>query len=199
MEHVSEHHENHKERRPLNAADRVVGPVEESRGDSSRPRLAISSSQLAARVEQLEKARQRISHELLEWKMQLQMANEATYSAWLSEASAEAEDRLVTSGLRTLEADIDLLLGTDAAEVLMEVWGEIFLNARARLEVLRERQIDARLKLQICRRHCQLQEEILNHVRAALKRAEQRSKTIGKQIAALRYGPEPDGSLVAGS
>jgi hypothetical protein len=199
MEHVSEHRENHKERRPLNAADRVVGPVEESRGDSSRPRLAISSSQLAARVEQLEKARQRISHELLEWKMQLQMANEATYSAWLSEASAEAEDRLVTSGLRTLEADIDLLLGTDAAEVLMEVWGEIFLNARARLEVLRERQIDARLKLQICRRHCQLQEEILNHVRAALKRAEQRSKTIGKQIAALRNGPEPDGSFVAGS
>jgi hypothetical protein len=199
MEHVSEDHEDHKERRLLKTADRVIGPVEESRSDSSRRSLAISSSQLAAKVEQLEKSRQRISHELLEWKMQLQMANEATYSAWLSQASAEAEDRSVTSGLRTLEADIDLLLGSDAAEVLMGVWSEIFLNARARLEVLRERQIDARLKLQICRRHCQLQQEILSHVRAALKRAEQRSKTIGKQIAALRYGPEVDGTLVAGS
>jgi hypothetical protein len=161
------------------------------RENLSQPHLEASTGQLAVRIEQLEQTQLRISHELLEWKMQIQVANEATYSAWLSEASAEAEERTVTKGLRTLEANIDVLLGNDAAEALGEAWSEIFLDARARREALRERQIEARLKLQICRRHCQLQQEILEHVAAALKRAEQRSGAIGKEIAALRYELQP--------
>ena len=120
---------------------------------------------LAARVEQLEQAQQRVSHELLEWKMQVQLADEATYSAWISETSAQDEDCSVASGLKTLEADIDLLLTSDAAGTLAEVWAEIFLTANAKLEALRERQLDARLKLQICRRHCHLKRGFWNKPR----------------------------------
>ena len=176
---------------PSKSADRLFFPRKESRDCISRLKLEASMGKLAARVEQLEKARQRVGHELLEWKMQVQLADEATYPAWISEASAEDEDRSVTSGLKTLEADIDLLLTSDAAGALAEVWTEIFLTATATLEALLERQLDARLKLQISRRHCQLQIGVLQQARAALLRAEQRSGAIGEEIAALRSELEP--------
>ena len=176
-----------------NSANRLFYPRNESRDCFSRLKLEASMGKLVARVEQLEKAQQRVSHELLEWKMQVQLADEATYSAWISETSAEDEDRSVTSGLKTLEADIDLLLTSDAAGALAEVWTEIFLTATAKLEALRERQLDARLKLQISRRHCQLQLGVLEQARGALLRAEQRSSAIGEEINALRSELEPHG------
>src|SRR5579863_5089850 len=149
--------EDQRDRRSFKIADRSFYPSEESRDAFSRLKLEASTGKLAARVAQLEKAQQRIIQEVLEWKMQVQLADEAVYSAWISQTSAEDEERLVTSDLNALEADINLLLTSDAAEVLAEVWTEIVLIATARLEALRERQLDARLKLQICRKHCQLQ------------------------------------------
>ncbi|HVB78839.1 MAG TPA: hypothetical protein VNE82_02690 [Candidatus Binataceae bacterium] len=177
--------------RPFNSVDRFCYPHKDSRDCFSHRKLEASTGKLAARVEQLEKAQQRVSHELLEWRMQVQLADEATYSAWISAASAEDEERSVTSGLKTLEADLDLLFTSDAAGVFVEVWGEIFLTASAKLEALRERQLDARLKLQICRRHCHLQNAVLEQARAALLRAEQRSRAVGEEINALRSELEP--------
>lgn len=178
--------EDQRDHRFFKTAYKVLYPRKESCDSFSRLKLEASMGKLAARAEELEKAQQRISCELLEWKMQVQLADEATYSAWISEASAEDEDHAVASGLKTLEADIDLLLASDAAQALAEVWSEIFSTANARLEALRERQLDARLKLQICKRHCQLQNAILEQARAALLRAEQRYRAIGEEIAALR-------------
>jgi hypothetical protein len=177
--------------RPSSSVDRFCYPQKDSHDCFSHLKLEVSMGKLAARVEQLEQAQQRVSHELLEWKMQVQLADEATYSAWISETSAQDEDCSVTSGLKTLEADIDLLLTSDAAGTLAEVWAEIFLTANAKLEALRERQLDARLKLQICRRHCHLQKGVLEQAQAALLRAEQRSRAIGEEINALRSELEP--------
>jgi len=183
MEQSSEERRDHLS---FKTSDAAFYPCKENRGGFSRMKLDAPMGKSAARVEQLEKAQQRVRHELLEWKMQVQLADEATYSAWISEMSAQDEDRSVTSDLKTLEADLDVLLTNDAAEALAAVWTEIFLTARARLEALRERQLDARLKLQICRRHCQLQNEILKQARAALHRAEQRSRALGEEIADVR-------------
>lgn len=143
------------------------------------------------RVEQLEEARKRIDRELLEWKMQVQLAEEAVYSAWISEGLAEDEDRSVAEALRTLEAELGSLPTKDGAEALSEVRAETFSTLTSRLEALRERQLDARLKLQICRRHRQLQNTVLEQARAAMLRAEQRSRAINEEVAALRHELEP--------
>lgn len=178
--------ENQRDHRSFSAAGQIVYPLKERCGGSSRLRLDGSMGNLPARVGELEKTQQRISHEVLEWKMQLQMADQTTYSAWILKASAEDENHSVASDLKALEADIDLLLTSDAAEVLAEAWTEILLATTTRLDALRERQLDARLKLQICRRHWELQNRILEQSKAALLRAEQRSRAIGEEIATLR-------------
>ncbi len=179
-----------RDRHPFKIHDRVFYPSKCSRDALSGPKLEASTAKSVARVEQLDKARERIDQELLQWTMQVQLAEDAAYCARISQSSAEDEDRSVADTLRTLEADLDLLLTSDAAEALSEVWAEAFLTATARLDALRERQLEARLKLQICRRHCQLQNEILEHARAALQRAEQRNSAIGEEVAALRREPE---------
>ncbi len=178
--------ENQRDHRFFSAADQVIYPLKQSCGGSSRLRLDGSMGKLATRVGELEKTQQRISHEVLEWKMQVQMADETTCSAWILKGSAEDENHSVASDLKALEADIDRLLTSDTAEVLAEAWSGILLATTTRLDALRERQVDARLKLQICRRHWELQNRILEQSKAALLRAEQRSRAMEEEIATLR-------------
>jgi hypothetical protein len=117
----------------------------------------ILTGELAARLQELEKAQRRADHEVLEWKMQLQLADEAMYAAGILEASAEQENRLAAIDLQTQER-IDHLLVADARDVLVRSSTKGLLKAaKSSLEALSERQVDAYLKLQICRKHCQLQ------------------------------------------
>jgi hypothetical protein len=112
----------------------------------------ILTGELEARLEELEKVQRRAHHELLEWKMQLQLADEAMYAAGILEASAEQENRLAAIDLQTLER-IDHLLVADAGEVLARSSPKGLLKAaKSSLEALSERQVDAYLKLQICRK-----------------------------------------------
>ena len=178
--------ENQRDHRSFSATDQVIYSLKGRCDGSSRLRLDGSMGKLPARVGELQKTQQRISHEMLEWKMQVQLAYETTYSAWILKASAEDEEYSVASDLKALETDIDLLLTSDAAEVLAETWTEILLATTTRLDALRERQVDARLKLQICRRHWELQNRILEQSEAALLRAEQRNRAISEEIATLR-------------
>jgi acyl-coenzyme A thioesterase PaaI-like protein len=148
--------------------------------------LEILSGELEARLQVLEKAQRRADHELLDWKMQAQLADEAMYAAGILEASAEQENRLAAIDLQTLER-IDHLLVADAGEVLARSSPKGLLKAaKSSLEALSERQVDAYLKLQICRKHCQLQRRILDQCQAALARAEQRSSAIGEEVGVLR-------------
>ena len=146
----------------------------------------ISTGELEARLEELEKAHPRADHEVFEWKMQLQLADEAMYAAGILEASAEQENRLAAIDLQTQER-IDRLLVADARDVLARSSTKGPLKAaKSSLEALSERQVDAYLKLQICRRHSQLQRQILDQCQAALARAEQRSSAIGEEVGVLR-------------
>ena len=146
----------------------------------------ILTGELEARLEELEKAQRRADHELLEWKMQLQLADEAMYAAGILEASAEQENRLAEIDLQT-QKRIDHLLVPDARNVLARPSTKGLLKAaKSSLEALSERQVDAYLKLQICRKHCQLQRRILDQCQAALARAEQRSSAIGEEVGVLR-------------
>jgi site-specific recombinase len=146
----------------------------------------ILTGELEARLEELEKVQRRAHHELLEWKMQLQLADEAMYAAGILEASAEQEDRLAEIDLQT-QKRIHHLLVADARDVLARSSTKDLLKAaKSSLEALSERQVDAYLKLQICRKHCQLQRRILDQCHAALARAEQRSSAIGEEVGVLR-------------
>jgi hypothetical protein len=146
----------------------------------------ILTGELEARLEELEKAQRRADHELLEWKMQLQLADEGMYAAGILEASAEQENRLATIDLQTQERIVHLLVA-DARDVLAQASTKGPLKAaESSLEALSERQVDTCLKLQICRKHCQLQRRILNRCQAALARAEQRSSAIGEEFGVLR-------------
>src|SRR5579864_9395355 len=73
--------------------------------------------------------------------------------------------------------------------------------AKARLEAMSERQVDAYLKLQICRKHRQLQRRILDQSAAALARAEQRKTVIGEEVGVLRneLGRHWNGARASGS
>jgi hypothetical protein len=148
--------------------------------------VEILSGELEARLQVLEKAQRRADHELLDWKMQAQLADEAMYAAGILEASAEQENRLAAIDLQTLER-IDHLLVADAGEVLARSSPKGLLKAaKSSLEALSERQVDAYLKLQICRKHSQLQRRILDQCQAASARAEQRSSAIGEEVGVLR-------------
>ncbi len=126
--------------------------------------IEVSTRKLAARLEELEKAQGRIL-----------------------EASAEEEHRLVAIDLNTLQERIDRLLAADAREGWAWSSSEGALKvAKARLEAMSERQVDAYLKLQICRKHRQLQRRILDQSAAALARAEQRKTVIGEEVGVLR-------------
>jgi hypothetical protein len=147
----------------------------------------VSTGKLEARLEELEKAQRRADRELLEWKTQLELADEAMFAGRILEASAEAEHRLAAIDLSTLQERIDRLLVTDAREGWARSSSKGLLKeANERLEALSERQVDAYLKLQICRKHRQLQRQILNQSTAALARAEQRNSAIGEEVGVLR-------------
>jgi hypothetical protein len=125
--------------------------------------IEVSTRKLAARLEELEKAQRRADHERIEWEMALQLADEAMYAGSILEASAEEEHRLVAIDLNTLQERIDRLLAADAREGCAWSPSEGALKvAKARLEAMSERQVDAYLKLQICRKHRQLQRRILD-------------------------------------
>ena len=149
--------------------------------------IEVSTRKLAARLEELEKAQRRADHERLEWEMALQLADEAMYTGRILEASAEEEHRLVAIDLNTLQERIDRLLAADAREGWAWSSSEGALKvAKARLEAMSERQVDAYLKLQICRKHRQLQRRILDQSAAALARAEQTKTVIGEEVGVLR-------------
>ena len=109
------------------------------------------------------------------------------YAGGILEASAEEEHRLATIDLNTLQERIGRLLVAAAREGWARSLSKSPLKvAKARLEVLSERQVDADLKLQICRKHRQLQRRILDQSDAALARAEQRKSAIGEEVGVLR-------------
>jgi hypothetical protein len=142
---------------------------------------------LEATLEELENAQRRADRELLEWKRELQLADEAMYASAILEASAEEELRLVAFDLNALEERIDRLLVGDARQGWARSSSKVLLKvAKARLESLSERQVDAYLKLQICKKHRQLQRRILDQSTAALARAKQRSSAIGEEGGVLR-------------
>jgi hypothetical protein len=68
----------------------------------------VSTAKLEARLEELEKARRRADRELLEWKMQLKVADQAMCAGGILEASAEEEHRLAAIDLNTLQTRIEL-------------------------------------------------------------------------------------------
>jgi hypothetical protein len=160
---------------------------EDVMGLTQETEFEVSTEKLEAILEELEKAQRRADRELLEWKMELQLADEATYTGGILEASAEEEHRLATIDLNTLQERIDRLLVADAREGWARSSRKGLLKvAKARLEAASERQVDAYLKLQICRKHRQLQRRILDQSTAALARAEHRSSAIGKEVGVLR-------------
>jgi dsDNA-specific endonuclease/ATPase MutS2 len=146
----------------------------------------VSTGKLEARLEELEKAQRRADRELLEWKMQLEVADEALYAGRILEASAEKEHRLAAIDLNTLQERINRLLGADAREDWAWSSSNLLKVAKTRLEALSERQVDAYLKLQICSKHRQLQGRIVDQSSAALARAERRRSAIGEEVSALR-------------
>jgi hypothetical protein len=157
------------------------------RGLTQEAGLKVSSEKLEARLEELEKAQRRAGRELLEWKMELQLANETMYACGILEASAEEERKLAAIDLNALQESINRLLVADAREGWARSSSNDLLKvAKARLQALGERQVDAYLKLQICKKHCQLQRRILDQSAAAFARAEQRSSAIGEEVSALR-------------
>jgi hypothetical protein len=149
--------------------------------------IEVSTGKLAARLEELEKAQRRADRERLEWEMALQLADDAMYAGGILEASAEEEHRLATIDLNTLQERIGHLLVAAAREGWARSLSKSPLKvAKARLEVLSERQVDADLKLQICGKHRRLQRRILDQSAAALARAEQRKSAIGEEVGVLR-------------
>ena len=155
----------------------------------------VSTAKLEARLEELEKAQRRADRELLEWKMQLKVADQAMCAGGILEASAEEEHRLAAIDLHTLQERIDRLLVTDVGEGWAPSSSNGLLKvATAGLEALSERQVDSYLKLQICRKHRQLQRRMLDQATAALARTEQRSSAIGEEVRVLRteLGQHPE-------
>jgi hypothetical protein len=167
---------------------------EHAMGLTQEAGFEVSTGKLEARLEELEKAQRRAGREFLEWKMQLELADEAMYAGRILEASAEEEHRLAAIDLNTLQERIDRLLVTDGREGWARSSSKGLLKAaKTRLEAVSERQVDAYLKLQICRKHRQLQRQILNQSTAAMARAEQRSSAIGEEVGVLRneFGRHP--------
>jgi hypothetical protein len=98
---------------------------------------------------------QRICVELVELKFEIQLLIQAMHSAAILETAAEDEARLASR-----EPALVAGVVADHFEEKGRVW--------------RERQVEARLKLQIYRRHRELLSETLKHCKAALERIEQR-------------------------
>jgi hypothetical protein len=155
-------------------------------GHSQEAGFEVSTGKLEASLEELEKAQRRADRELLEWKMQLELADEAMSAGGILEASAEEEYRLAAIDRNTLQERIDHLLVADAREGWAWSSSNLLKAAKARLEALCERQVDAYLKLQICRKHRLLQRRLVAQSTAALARAEQRSSAIGEEVTVLR-------------
>jgi hypothetical protein len=121
--------------------------------------------------------------------MHIELAAEAARYARISEASADNEERELSCDLRILERDIRALRNHDSVRALDSVATEILSRASAKLEVLRERQVEACLNLQICRSHRQLQDRVLEQTMAALIRTEQRRSVIDEEVASVRQSP----------
>jgi hypothetical protein len=98
---------------------------------------------------------QRISIELMEWNLEVKLLGQAMHAAAVLEAAATDEARKASDQLTLALAAV-----TEDCPGSGAVW--------------RERQVEARLKLQIYRRHRELLGETLEHSKAALARTEQR-------------------------
>jgi hypothetical protein len=142
-----------------------------------------------ARLGELEKAQRRRYLELEEWTLQARLVNETMHAARLLEIAAESEAQLAHSELDAVQAQVDyFILQGIPVEALTT---PSLTAARIRLQACEERHLDACLRVQICRRHRQLQKNCLEQSAAALARSKQRYSSIIEEIVALRSAMEP--------
>jgi hypothetical protein len=118
---------------------------------------------------ELEKARNRADRELIAWRVQVQVAEDAMGAAQILEASAEEEARSAAKELNTLELCIDRFIRYARDPESEASAGFSLATMNTKLQALREREIEARMKLQICRKQRELQSRVLEHSKAALK------------------------------
>jgi hypothetical protein len=138
-----------------------------------------------ARFGELQKAQRRTYLELEEWTLLEQLSDETIHAARILEIAAESEARLAQSEMDAVQAQVDHLFNLQGLSVGALTRASLTAT-KIRLQACYERHLDACLKLQICRRHRQLQESCLEQSAAALARSKQRYISIVGEIAALR-------------
>lgn len=143
-----------------------------------------------ARLSELEKAQRRTHLELEEWTLQEQLVNETMHAARILEIAAESEAQLAQSELDAVEAQVARL--SNLQDISVGGLTTPSLTAtRIRLRACHQRHLDACLRLQICRRHRQLQENSFEQTATAMARTKQRYSSIVEEIAALRIAMAP--------
>lgn len=143
-----------------------------------------------ARLAELEKAQRRTHLELQEWTLEEQLVNETMHAARVLKIAAESEAQLAQSELDVVEAQVARL--SNLQDISVGGLTTPSLTAtRIRVRACHERHLDACLRLQICRRHCQLQKKVLEQSSAAMARSRQRYSSILREIAALRIAMVP--------
>jgi hypothetical protein len=142
-------------------------------------------------LDELKKARERVGLVLVEVSGEVQLGKDAVRAAIASEAAAQDEAQFAANELKALEADIDYLRALDTKESLAGDSLELFLvAANARLERSRERELEAILKLQMLRRHRELQEQSLKQSKSELARARENDRALAREMAVLQNWPE---------
>ena len=142
-------------------------------------------SPLGAGLAELEKARNRADRELMAWRVQVQVAEDAMGAAQILAASAEEEARSAAKELNTLELCIDRFIRYARDAESEASAGVSLATMKTKLQALREREIEARMRVQICRKQRELQNRVLEHSKAALKGPEERIGEIGEEMAML--------------
>jgi hypothetical protein len=134
---------------------------------------------------ELEKARNQAGRESIAWRVQVQVAEDAMNAAQILEASAEEEALSAANELNILELCIDRFIryATDPESEASAGFSLPTMNTK--LQALGEREVEARLRLQICRKQRELQSRVLEHSKAALKGPEERISEIGAAIVML--------------
>jgi hypothetical protein len=151
----------------------------ECREHGLEPFLSRSGSWLA----ELDKARNRADRELTAWRVQVQVAEDAMDAAQMLEASADEEARSASNELNTLEVCIDRFIRYARDPESEASAGFSLATMNTKLQALREREIEGRMKLQISRKQRELQSRVLEHSKAALKGLEQRINAIVEEVA----------------
>jgi hypothetical protein len=180
-----------RDRYSLANADSGLGEVRraqtECREQGFEPLMSRSGSWLA----ELEKARNRADRESIAWRVQVQVAEDAMDAAQILEASAEEEALSAAKELNILELCIDRFIryARDPESEISAGFSLATMNMK--LQALREREIEARMRLQICRKQRELQSRVLEHSKAALKGPEERISEIGEAIVMLENNCRP--------